>query len=140
MDLTTIILVVLNFIFGGTTLWGLVTSIRYRKENKEIKKAEASRAKVDVQKEEINLANLYKNEVLKMIDQLKSSNTNQEKMLEKLDQLDNRMDSMEARMGTLDTRMGNVETFLNGEYRQWKEQHAEKPKTTRRKTAKKEEE
>lgn len=128
MDLTTIISVILNFIFGGTTLWGMVTSSRYRKENKKIKEAEASRAKVNAQKEEIDLANLYKDEMLKMIDQLKSSNTNQEKILEKLDQLDG--------------RMGNVETFLGVDFSQWKEQHTEKPKpkTTRRKTAKKEEE
>ena len=155
MELITIISIVFNFIFGGTTLWGIIVAIRYRKENKEIKKAEATTANVESQKQEIILANLYKDEMLKMVEQMKNlsmttieqirtanskSENNQEQILARLANLDSRMDSMEARMGNLDNRMGNVESFLNGEYRNWVAKHTEeKPKRTIRRKTKKDE-
>ena len=80
-------------------------------ENNEVKKDD-----VETQKAEIDLANLYKEEMLKVIELLKESQSensgNQEKMIGKLDNLDTRLEKMEI-------KLSDVEEYLNGPYHQW---------------------
>ena len=112
MDWTTIIVALLS----GTTVGGIVEAIKYRKQNNQIKTNEATQSSIETQKSEIDLANLYKEEMLKVIELLKSSqvenNDNQTKMINKLDTLDTRLEKVEI-------KMNNIETYLNGPYHEW---------------------
>lgn len=122
MELTEI----LNIILGGTSIAGIVAAIVYRKQNRKIKTAEADQANVEAQKAQIELADLYRDKMLEMMDLLNTKqdkgNLNQEKMITMLGNLDTRVDNLEV-------RMGNVEGFLDGELVSWiAEQNKQKEK------------
>ena len=99
-----------------TSIIAIVQAIRYWKQNKKLKNNEVKKDDVETQKAEIDLANLYKEEMLKVIELLKSSQTensdNQEKMIKKLDTLDIRLEKVEI-------KMTDIETYLNGPYHEW---------------------
>lgn len=105
MDWTQIIMVVLS----GTTIGGIVEAVRYRRQNKKIKQAEATNADTDAQKKQISLAELYLEKVMKLTE---TGNDNQRQMLEKLDIIDRRTDKQEL-------QLNNIEEYLNGNYHQW---------------------
>lgn len=122
MELTEI----LNIVLGGTSIAAIVMAIIYRKQNKTIKNAEADQANVEAQKAQIELADLYRDKMLEMMDLLNTKqdkgNLNQEKMITMLGNLDTRVDNLEV-------RMGNVEGFLDGELVAWiAEQNKQKEK------------
>lgn len=106
MDITTAIITVL----GSLDILALIGLIIYRKENKALKKNEVKVSDVEAQKQQIELADMYKDKVLELLEQVSSKqddgNANQKRMLEKLDGLDQRVSS--------------VELYLNGEYQRWK--------------------
>lgn len=126
----TIVTSVMGTLLTGTTVGSIYYAIKYRNENKRIKQAEATHADVDAQKAQIDLGNKYIQEMLKMIEQVKASNSrsevNQEQILQRLARLGQRMDTIEA-------RMENEEKFLNGEYRAWLKKQNKKPRRTRAK-------
>lgn len=99
-----------------TSILSIVGLIRFWNQNKKLKNNEVTKDDVETQKAEIDLANLYKEEMLKVIELLKSSQTenndNQEKMIEKLDTLDARLEKVEI-------KMTDIETYLNGPYHKW---------------------
>lgn len=105
MDWTQIIMVVLS----GTTIGGIVEAVRYRRQNKKIKQAEATNADTDAQEKQISLAELYLEKVMKLTE---TGNDNQRQMLEKLDIIDRRTDKQEL-------QLNNIEEYLNGNYHQW---------------------
>jgi hypothetical protein len=122
MELTEI----LNIVLGGTSIAGIVAAIVYRKQNRKIKTAEADQANVEAQKAQIELADLYRDKMLEMMDLLNTKqdkgNLNQEKMITMLGNLDTRVDNLEV-------RMGNVEGLLDGELVSWiAEQNKQKEK------------
>lgn len=122
MELTEI----LNIVLGGTSVAAIVTAIIYRKQNKTIKQSEADQANVEAQKAQIELADLYRDKMLEMMDLLNTKqdkgNLNQEKMITMLGNLDTRVDNLEV-------RMDNVEGFLDGELVAWiAEQNKQKEK------------
>ena len=108
---------VLNFVFGGTTLIGVVQAVRYRKQNKALKDVEAQRAQID-------LAELYKDKVIALLNEVSTKqdggNANQQKMLEKLDTLDTRTEKVEI-------KISDIEEYLDGDFNKWKSQK-QKPK------------
>jgi len=99
-----------------TSILSIVGLIRFWKQNKKLKNNEVKKDDVETQKAEIDLANLYKEEMLKVIQLLKESQSensgNQEKMIDKLDSLDTRLEKMEI-------KLSDVEEYLNGPYHQW---------------------
>lgn len=109
MDWTSIIVAVLS----GTSLGAIVEAIRYRKQNKALKDDEAKQSNVETQKQQIELADLYKDKMLEMMEQMaakqENGNANQERIIEKLDTIDRRVDRQEE-------SLGNIVAFLNGEY------------------------
>lgn len=116
---------ILNFVLGGTTLIGVVQAVRYRRETKVIKENEAKVSSVETQRQEMELAELYKNKVLELVELINikqdKGNTNQDKMIGMLSNLDTRVDNLEV-------RMSNVEGCLNGslaEYVENKKKHDE---------------
>jgi hypothetical protein len=97
--------------------------IRFWKQNKKLKDnevklkdIEVAQSDVETQKSEISLANLYKEEMLKVINLLKESETrnlgNQKEMMTTLKTLDNRMERMEL-------KVGDIESYLNGPYHRY---------------------
>lgn len=116
MDWTALIIALLS----GTTLGGIVEAIRYRRENKRMKEAEAAKAEnevkdneADTQIKQMDVADKYFHGMLEMLEQVKQStengNLNQEKIMDKLDNLD-------SRMAIVEKGLTNVVTYLNGDY------------------------
>jgi len=99
-----------------TSILSIVGLIRFWKQNKKLKNNEVKKDDVETQKAEIDLANLYKEEMLKVIQLLKESQSensgNHEKMIGKLDSLNTRLENMEI-------KLNDVEEYLNGPYHQW---------------------
>lgn len=100
---------ILNIIFGGTSVVAIIGWLVYRKQNKRLKDNEVKASDVDTQKQQIELAELYKDKVLELIGQVSekqdSGNANQQRILEKLDRLEDKVEG--------------IETYLNGPYHQW---------------------
>ena len=104
---------ILNIIFGGTSVVAVIAWLYFRKENKALKKNEVKVSDVDTQKQQIDLAELYKDKVLELIGQVSekqdSGNANQQRILDKLDTIDERVDKQEA-------RLSDIVTYLNGDF------------------------
>ena len=107
--------VIIDFL-SVTSILSIVGLIRFWRQNKKLKNNEVKKDDVETQKAEIDLANLYKEEMLKVIDLLKSSqsqsNGNQKQILTKLGGLDDRLEKVEM-------KIGDIETYLNGPYHKW---------------------
>lgn len=112
MDWNSIIMMLL----GGTTVGGIVSAIWYRNQNKTIKNSEATQADVQAQEAQINLANKYRDDTLKMLQMVKEANeknfTNQDEILRRLGRLDERMENVEI-------KVCDIESYLNGPYHQY---------------------
>ena len=104
---------ILNIIFGGTSVVAVIAWLYFRKENKALKKNEVKVSDVNTQKQQIDLAELYKDKVLELIGQVSekqdSGNANQQKILDKLDTIDGRVDKQE-------TGLSDIVTYLNGDF------------------------
>ena len=125
MDWNTLIMTLL----GGTSIIGLVQAVRYRKENKKLKQNEVKVSTVDAQRQEMELAEMYKDKVLDLLDQVSqkqdSGNNNQARILDKLDTLDGRMDKVE-------NKVSDIVTYLNGDFQDYlQRQHQPKPRKPR---------
>ena len=112
MDLNSIIIDALSV----TSILSIIGLIRFWKQNKKLKNNEVKKDDVETQKAEIDLANLYKEEMLKVIQLLKDSQSenagNQKTMITKLDNLDTRLEKVEI-------KISDIETYLNGPYHEW---------------------
>lgn len=99
-----------------TSILSVIGLIRFWKQNKKLKNNEVKKDDVETQKAEIDLANLYKEEMLKVIDLLKTSQSesteNQEKII-------NKLENMNTRLGNVEIKIDSIETYLNGPYHQW---------------------
>ena len=99
-----------------TSILSIIGLIRFWKQNKKLKNNEVKKVDVETQKAEIDLANLYKEEMLKVIELLKStqseSSENQERIIRKLENMDTRLENVEI-------KMDGIETYLNGPYHEW---------------------
>ena len=99
-----------------TSILSIIGLIRFWKQNKKLKNNEVKKDDVETQKAEIDLANLYKDEMLKVIDLLKSSQSenvgNQKEIVKRLRTLDERLEKVEL-------NMDNMKEYLNGHYHEW---------------------
>ena len=117
-------------LLGGTSIIGLVQAVRYRKENKKLKQNEVKVSTVDAQRQEMELAEMYKDKVLDLLDQVSqkqdSGNNNQARILDKLDTLDGRMDKVE-------NKVSDIVTYLNGDFQDYLARvHQPKPRKPRK--------
>lgn len=99
-----------------TSILSIIGLVRFWNQNKKLKNNEVKKDDIETQKAEIELGTIYKKEMLEVIDLLKTSqvenNNNQNKMIDKLDNLDTRLENVEI-------KMDNIETYLNGPYHDW---------------------
>lgn len=129
MDWNTLIMTLL----GGTSIIGLVQAVRYRKENKRLKENEVKLSNIDAQKQEIDLAEMYKDKVVELAELMEqvskkqdSGNDNQARILQKLDTLDERMDKVEG-------KVSDIVTYLNGGFQDYLARvHQPKPRKPRK--------
>ena len=100
---------ILNLILGGVSIVTIVGMIVYRKQNRKLKDNEVKVSDVDTQRQQIELAELYKDKMLEMIEQMSAKqdagNENQGRILDKLDRLEDKVEV--------------IETYLNGPYHAW---------------------
>lgn len=120
----------LNYIFGGTSLVGLATTLIFWSKSKRAKeaetvtaesnaqqsKSEAEQADIETQRAKIDLGNKYIEDTMAMLEKIKQSQdrgeNNQDKILEKLNTLDQRVDKLEI-------NYSNLERWANGDYHSW---------------------
>jgi Flp pilus assembly protein TadB len=111
---------ILNWVFGGTSLVGLATTLIFwnkskRKEEAETQKteSEAEQADIETQKQKIDLGNKYIEDTFKTVEMMKDllnrSDGNQEKMMRKLDTLAEQNKKQ-------DGLLTDIVTYLNGEF------------------------
>jgi hypothetical protein len=117
-------------LLGGTSFLGVAGAIAYRKENKKLKQNEVKVSTVDAQRQEMELAEMYKDKVLDLLDQVSqkqdSGNNNQARILDKLDTLDGRMDKVE-------NKVSDIVTYLNGDFQDYLARvHQPKPRKPRK--------
>lgn len=102
---------ILNIIFGGTSLVGVVGMIFYAKENKKLKQNEVKKDDVETQKQQIDLVVYFKDQVLNVLEDVRKAqhagNDNQDRILLKLDKLE-------------DT-VSNVVEYLDGPFEEYLE-------------------
>lgn len=119
MELTEL----LNYIFGGTSLVGIATSVIFwnkskRKEEAETQKSEseAEQADIETQMQKIELGNKYMKDTLDMVELVKKSldrsDGNQEKMMRKLDTLAEQNKKQ-------DGLLTDIVTYLNGDFQEF---------------------
>lgn len=122
---------ILNIVFGGTTLCGVIAAIVYRRQNKRIKESEAKQAEstatvsdVEAQKAKIDLGEMFlgkAQEWFTQIEQIQKKGNednaaNQEKMMQRLERIDERTENVEL-------SLSDVVKYLNGDYQQWLANH-----------------
>ena len=114
---------ILNYIFGGTSLVGFVTTIIFwnkskRKEEAETQKteSEAEQADIETQKQKIDLGNKYIEDTFKTVEMMKDllnrSDGNQEKMMRKLDTLAEQNKKQ-------DGLLTDIVSYLNGDFQEF---------------------
>ena len=114
---------IIGTVFGGTSVFGIIEAIKYRKENKQIKGAEASTAKaeatkvdIEVQKEKMDLGDTYLKKVLEMsetINTVAADTKNNNKAI--LDTQSKLQEGFEK----LNIEVSNIVTYLNGDYQSY---------------------
>ena len=125
---------ILNYIIGGTSLVGLVTTGIFwnnskRKEEAETQKSEseADQADIATQMQKIELGNKYMKDTLDMVELVKKSldrsDGNQEKMMRKLDTLSEQNQKQDGLLTDIVTYLnGDFQEFLNRTHRREDEQ------------------
>lgn len=121
---------ILNYIFGGTSLVGLVTTLIFWSKSKRAKeaetvtaesnaqqsKSEAEQADIATQMQKIELGNKYMKDTLDMVELVKKSldrsDGNQEKMMRKLDTLAEQNKKQ-------DGLLTDIVTYLNGDFQEF---------------------
>lgn len=107
-------------VLSGTTLAGIVEAVRFRRETKRLKENEAKQSDVETQKQQIDLADLYKDKMLQMLEQVSEKqdkgNDNQGKMLERLERMDTRLEKVEI-------KVDDIMAYLNGDFKAWQAAH-----------------
>ena len=137
---------ILNYILGGTSLLAIIGFIIYRKENRKLKQNEVKKDDAATQREQIELADLYKNKVVELTELMSemtkkqdSGNQNQAAILAKLDSLSaqsedhgRKLDTIDSRVDSQETRLADIVTYLNGDFQEYLKRNKPSPKTKKK--------
>lgn len=121
---------ILNIVFSGTTLCGVIATIVYRRQNKRIKESEAKQAEstatvsdVEAQKAKIDLGEIFVEKVGSMFQQMealqKQGSGNQAKIMSMLESLQGQLNRQDELLENLQIEVNNQKSFLDGPYTQW---------------------
>lgn len=116
MDISTI----LTFVFGSTSLVGLVASLIYRKQNRQLKNNEVKASNVETQKAQMDLGEEY----LKKVMEISEMNYQQS--------LKNGKDNADiiAKVDRIYTEQKSIVEYLNGDYQEYLKRKGESIITT----------
>lgn len=123
METMEIILSIAGVLLGGTSIYTIIENIKYRKENKDLKKLEVEKSSIEAKDQELDLVTKYKENTMKMMDELqktydailKNGDDNSE-IIKKIDNLNNRMDILTAEVKEVKEEQKIQKIYLNGEY------------------------
>lgn len=110
MEENYIIRAVLDFVLGGTTVFSIIQSIRYRKENKRLKEIEVSSADIEAQSDKMDLGDKYLDKVLNLTEKA------YEATLKNNADINSRFDKTDKQLEQLVSRVTSVEEYLDGDY------------------------
>lgn len=135
---------ILGFVFGGTSLGGIITSIIFFKANKKLKESEVKQSEADVEekqisndKAQIDLGTTFLKETMEMTAKVKEMMLasdkerdtywrNQEKMLDKLTKSVSsavtKITKVEKDVAAIKEEQRIEIAYLNGDYKKFKEQ------------------
>lgn len=112
---------ILNYILGGTSLVAIIGFIIYRKENRKLKQNEVKKDDAATQREQIELADLYKDKVVELTELMSEA-----AILAKLDSLSaqsedhgRKLDTIDSRVDSQETRLADIVTYLNGDFQEY---------------------
>lgn len=134
MDWTSL----LNIALGGTSVVAIIAAIIYRKQNRDLKNNEVKKDNAETQEKEINLAELYKDKMLELMEQVRqkqdSGNENQHRILEALGTMREQISTMDGRLDKVEGSISDIVIYLDGDYqdylmRRWSPKKEVKPKT-----------
>ena len=98
---------ILNFVFGGTSLFCIIEAVRFRKENKTLKKAEASKADVEAQISKMELGDKYLEKVLDLSERsYQATLKNNEDINARFNETDRRLDKVSAEVASIVRYLG----------------------------------
>lgn len=119
--------VILSYVFGSTTLIGIITFIVFWKQNKKLKENEVKVSSADAQKQDIDLSDYFKDKMLKMMDEFserqKQGSENQQQMIDQMRELkaqnekqDDTLAKLVERADKQERAMADMVEYMNGEY------------------------
>lgn len=123
MDWNSIILTVIGVLFS----WETFNNIKYRRENKKIKMDEAAKSHIDMQKEQIELGELFTQKAAEMFKQMqelqeqtliatKKNGIDNESIIKELEAVKAEQKRQSEELKRLADEQGHIVTFVNGEY------------------------
>lgn len=123
MGTMEIIVSIAGILLGGTSIYTIIENIKYRKENKDLKKLEVEKSSIEAKDQELDLVTKYKENTMKMMDELqktydailKNGDDNSE-IIKKIDNLNHRMDVLTAEVKEVKEEQKIQKIYLNGEY------------------------
>jgi hypothetical protein len=126
MELT----VLLNYILGGTSLAGIIGTIVYYKHNKRLKENEVKNSNTSTQRQEIELAELYKDKVLELLEQVSAKQDDGSAVLSKRltdieSSINLKLTSIVRTQTAYNRRLTLVEKYLNGQFNDFKKRQKE---------------
>lgn len=126
-----IIMSVAGVLLGGTSVYTIVENIKYRKENKKLKKMEVEKASIENQDQKLDLLKKYQDNMLEMLDTvhqaiLKNGGDNSI-IIDNMEQVKNELNELKGELNELKEEMKEVKneqklqnTFLDGKYEEFK--------------------
>ena len=113
-------------LFSGTSIFGIFEAVRYRRENKRLKEAEAgsaeadtSKAQTEAQKEKMELGDMYLEKVMELTEKsYQATLKNNDDILSTTTRLENKIDGVSS-------EVQSIVKYLNGDYQKYLKQ--EKP-------------
>ena len=105
IDWTTVIVTLITVLFSEGFIFGLYKIIKYRKQDTTIKDNEASNSTTESINMQLSLMQTYWTDMMGMMEDVKQfakqGNLNQDRIIEKIDLVDNRLDSVEVTLNNL---------------------------------------
>lgn len=105
IDWTTVIVTLITVLFSEGFIFGLYKIIKYRKQDTTIKDNEASNSTTESINMQLSLMKTYWTDMMGMMEDMKQfakqGNLNQDRIIEKIDLVDNRLDSVEVTLNNL---------------------------------------
>lgn len=123
METMEIIVSIAGILLGGTSIYTIIENIKYRKENKNLKALEVEKADLETQEQQIDLATKYKENTMKMLDELQKTydailknGDDNSTILKKIDEINNRIDVLTSEVKEVKEEQKIQKIYLNGEY------------------------